>query len=125
MARYYKKKFVRGSRDKYSVEHKAGNVLSDATSGDGGVVIVPSTTVEGMRKVKHIVVNLAANDVSGAYDHALFWAIVYVPQGTTVNPLQVDSGTMYEPNQFVMGCGVADFNGGPLRVHCRMSQNNA
>lgn len=118
-----RRRIVRGSRDKYSVEHKAGNVATEAATGDGGVVIVPATSTEGMRKVKHVVVNLAANDVAGTFDRSLFWAIVYVPQGTTANPLQIDSGTMYEPNQYVMGSGVADFAGGPLRIHCRLSRN--
>ena len=30
---------------------------------------------------------------------------------------------MYEPNQFVMNCGVADFSGGPLRFTSPVSRN--
>ena len=65
-----RRRIIRGSRDKYSVEHKAGNVATEATTGDGGVVIVPATSTEGMRKVKHVVVNLAANDVAGTFDRS-------------------------------------------------------
>ena len=30
---------------------------------------------------------------------------------------------MYEPNQFVMNCGVFDFSGGPLRITSPVSRN--
>ena len=50
-----------------------------------------------------------------------------MPQGTTVGSLAVGTGTasasLYEPNQFVMACGVADFDGGPLRCVSPISRN--
>ena len=122
MPKYYKRKYYyRGSRDKYSVEQQGGTVTNNA-SGDGGVVVVPASTTQGMRKVKHITVSMAANvDTTSS---ALWWALVYVPQGTGVGVLNVSgSGTLYEPNQFVMDCGAFDFDGGPLRVHCPISRN--
>jgi hypothetical protein len=30
---------------------------------------------------------------------------------------------MYEPNQFVMGCGVVDFSAGPTRISTRLARN--
>jgi len=60
-----------------------------------------------MRKVKHLTVNLAVN---GATD--IFWALVFVPEGYNPNALfpagTVNGSAMYEPNQYVMNCGVVD-----------------
>ena len=120
MGRYYKKSVVRVNRDKYSVEHNAFSIATNS-SGDAGQSVVPASTTQGMRKVKHLTVSLASNASSAPYP--LWWALVYVPQGTTANTLQIDAGSLYEPNQYVMACGVFDFDGGPLRVHSRLSRN--
>ena len=117
----WKRAGFRGSRDKYSVETRAGSITTDV-NGDAGETIVPATTLQGMRKVKHLTISMA--DTAGINSNALFWAIVYVPQGTAANTLTVDSSSsLYEPNQFVMGTGVFDFSAGPLRVHCPLSRN--
>ena len=108
------------ARDRYSVEHNAFTLATNAT-GDAGQTVVPATTTQGMRKVKHLTVSMAANQAAQPFP--LWWALVYVPQGTTANTLQIDAGTLYEPNQYVMDSGVFDFDGGPLRVHCRLSRN--
>ena len=121
MPKFYKKRYSRvGGRDKYSVEHNAFSLETNA-GGDAGQTVVPASTIQGMRKVKHLTVSVAAPSASQAYP--LYWAIVYVPQGTTANTLAVDGGGLYEPNQFVMSCGVFDFDGGPLRVKCPLSRN--
>ena len=116
----WKKKYNRVSRDKYSVENHAFTVTTN-TSGDGGTVVVPATTLQGMRKVKHLTLSMAAP--AGTSNLDVFWALVYVPQGTGVGTLNITGGDMYEPNQYVMSCGIFDFNGGPLRVHCPLSRN--
>ena len=58
---------------------------------------------------------------------AFYWALVYVPQGTTPGNLAVNiiTGTtgMYEPNQFVMNCGVVDPEAGPIRFTSPVSRN--
>ena len=118
MPKYYKRKYYRGNRDKYSVEQTAGTLATDAL-GDGGTTVVVPTTVQGMRKVKHLTISMAQN-TSGT---GLFWALVYVPQGTTVNKLNVDEGNMYEPNQFVMSCGIFDVDAGPMRITSPVSRN--
>jgi len=73
-----------------------------------------------MRKVKHLTVNLAVN---GATD--IFWALVFVPEGYNPNALfpagTVNGSAMYEPNQYVMNCGVVDPNAGPTRFTSRIS----
>ena len=112
---YYRRPFKRaryGKRIKYSIQQKAFQF--NATGGQtSGQLIVPATTLEGMRKVKHITVNLAG--LAGQF----WWAIVYVPQGTTPGSITIGDTTsgaaMYEPNQFCMNCGIVDDNAGPIR----------
>ena len=58
----------------------------------------------------------------------LFWALVYVPQGTTAGALNIATAgatpsSMYEPNQFVMNCGVIDPTAGPIRIYSPISRN--
>jgi len=116
--KYYKRKYKSG--DKYSVENHAFVITTNA-SGDGGQIVVPSTTLQGMRKVKHLTLSMAAP--AGTANLDVFWALVYVPQGTGVGTLNISGGDMYEPNQYVMSTGIFDFNGGPLRVHCPLARN--
>lgn len=76
-----------------------------------------------MRKVKHLTITLTPT-TEGTSNSAqpIKWALVYVPAGTTPTPLN-DTGSLYEPNQFVMNCGVADGNAGPIRIFSRLSRN--
>ena len=121
MAKGYKRRYWRsGGKDKYSVEQAAGTVSTNE-AGNGGVVIVPPTTLQGMRKVKHLTIQMC--NFTGLASDVLYWALVYVPQGTSASTIAIDSTSMYEPNQFVMGCGVFDFVGGPLRINCPLSRN--
>ena len=117
----YKKYFP---KKKYSVEHKQARIDIPAAPTQAYLEIVPQTGVEGMRKVKHITITGAANVASTAGIGALYWALVYVPEGYNVNQLNLTGGaSLYEPNQNVMSCGVFDFEGGPLRIHCPLSRN--
>ena len=119
-----------GKRDKYSIQQKA-SVATVAANKTSVVDIVPATTTEGMRKVKHLTCNLTqvtATGVSGGAESNLFWALVYVPQGTTAGALNVATAgatpsSMYEPNQFVMNCGVIDPTAGPIRIYSPISRN--
>ena len=57
---YYRRAAKRpryGKRDKYSIQQKA-SVASIAANHTSVVDIVPATTTEGMRKVKHLTCNL-------------------------------------------------------------------
>ena len=115
---------MRGSRDKYSVEQQAGALQVPANS-QAYATIVPDTGVQGMRKVKHLTVSLASHEVTSQTATQLaYWALVYVPQGTTPNTMNI-TGTsgMYEPNQFVMNCGCVDFSAGPVRFSSPVSRN--
>ena len=78
---YYRRAAKRpryGKRDKYSIQQK-GAVAAVAANRTSAVDIVPATTTEGMRKVKHLTVNLTQIATSNAESN-LFW-VVYVPQG--------------------------------------------
>ena len=78
-----------GKRDKYSIQQKA-SVATVAANQTSVVDIVPATTTEGMRKVKHLTCNLTqvVTGGSGGAESNLFWALVYVPQGTTAGSTQ-------------------------------------
>ena len=49
------------------------------------------------------------------------------PQGTTVGSINVTTSAsatgMYEPNQFVMNCGIADPTAGPIRFSSPVARN--
>ena len=130
MPKFYYKKYYRGNKDKYSIEQSAAvTVVPAATAtaaGQSGIVVVPPTATQGMRKVKHITVSLAEPASATNAPTSVFWALVYVPQGTGVGTLNISttgSADFYEPNQFVMNCGVADFEAGPVRITSPLSRN--
>ena len=113
------------SRDKYSVETSAGSITLNSTAVNGlyqgTAVLVPSTTIQGMRKVKHLTIEVTQTVYS-----SFFWAIVYVPQGTSANALFQTSGnlsgSLYEPNQFVLASGLMDSHN-PHRIVTPVSRN--
>ena len=111
-----------GKRDKYSVQQKAVELGVSAEDVTAKAEIVPGTEVEGMRKIKHLTVSVASEADAGAF----YWALVYVPQGTVPGNINVGStgaSGMYEPNQFVMNCGVVDPSAGPIRFTSPVSRN--
>ena len=127
--RYARRYSFRPNRDKYSRENTGFKVQVSNTSTNGlyqtAIPIVSSSTVQGMRKVKHITVSMSDTNTTG--DNEFYWAIVYVPQGTNPNALfSTDgrvSGSLYEPNQFVMNCGLIDPSAGPIRLYSLLSRN--
>ena len=118
---YYRRPYKRargGKKIKYSVQQKAFAFNAEA-GGSTSQVIVPPTTLEGMRKVKHLTVNLTSTAFSTFY-----WVIAYVPQGTTAAAINLTSTAgMYEPNQFVLNCGIIDTNAGPIRLSTPLARN--
>ena len=134
--RYYRRRVV--NRDKYSVEQTAirSNNLNLWTHVEGGeytgdssqwsVAIVPASSLQGTRKVKHLTFSIA-NSGTQNEDIPLMYAIVYVPEGYAPRAIQfpaVDGAiSMYEPNQFVMSQGVIDLSAGPTRIRCPLSRN--
>ena len=115
------------NRDKYSVEQTGLMFTVPGEPPVNGlyqtaVLVVPASTTQGMRKVKHLTVNLTPGHTVD-----LYWALVFVPEGYNPNALfpagSVNGNPMYEPNQYVMNCGVCDPNAGPVRVSSRISRN--
>ena len=118
--RYYKRV---SNPDKYSIEHTVFNGTSPTTSINSlyqsDTIIVPATLTQGMRKVKHLTISLGSSGTTSWY-----WAVVYVPY--TQNPSALNGtsgGALYEPSQFVMGCGIIDLDAGPNRIHIPLSRN--
>ena len=76
-----------------------------------------------MRKIKHLTVSVASGDKQWCF---LLGSCV-CSSGTTPGNLTVNiiTGTtgMYEPNQFVMNCGVVDPEAGPIRFTSPVSRN--
>lgn len=112
-----------GKRNKYSTLTYANFNPEDIAAGAGQVFnIVPQTTVQGKRKVKNISVSLS---VAGA-DTLIYWAIVFVPSGTTPGSLVLDgSSEFYTPSAFVMANGIYDSNqpGNGSRLFTPLSRN--
>ena len=91
------------------------------TFWQAGSNIVPATTSQGIRTVGNWTITVPVST-----DRIVYWALIYVPQGTTVNnlfPSQTAEGSLYEPNQFVIASGVSDGNAGPIRIRSRMKRN--
>ena len=57
----------------------------------------------------------------------IWWALVYVPQGTSAGGINLATtaalSDMYEPNQYVMNCGIVDPTAGPIRFSSPISRN--
>lgn len=124
MAKFSRRRFYKGSKDKYSVEQHSFQQAT-AASGDLAVEVVPANALQGMRKVKHLTVSLTAPNTGSSVGNinALYWALVYVPQGTSVNPLNIGGPSLYEPNQFVLNSGIVDPDAGPIRISTPLSRN--
>ena len=122
---YYRRPYKRpryAKRDKYSVQQKCVEISTVNDTDTSKVEIVPGTDVEGMRKVKHLTVTVAPEMTDGS---SFYWAIVYVPQGTTPGNINVTAtgAGMYEPNQFVMNCGIVSSGAGPIRFSSPVARN--
>lgn len=120
--RYYRR--YRRTKRKYSIQQKAFGFLAPINQTTQ-VEVVPATATEGTRKVKNITVTAT---VPIPFEAPIYWALVYVPEGTTPGGLSIattasDPTSLYEPNQFVMNCGIADSNAGPIRFWSPLARN--
>ena len=89
----------------------------------GGSLVVPPSTVQGTRTVKNFSITIP---VTGNVNSEYWWALVYVPQSQTAQPLfaatQSPDGSLYEPNQYVIASGMSDNNAGPIRIRSKMAR---
>ena len=122
---YYRRAAKRpryGKRDKYSIQQKA-SVASIAANQTSVVDIVPATTTEGMRKVKHLTCNLTQVVAGGSSAEATSsgrscMSLKGQEQGHSTSQQQAQlQAACTEPNQFVMNCGVIDPTAGPIRIY--------
>ena len=117
-------------RARYSVENVGVNITTPEETTNrlhqAGTTIIPPTDVEGVRTVKHLTLSLSTSS-TGTGNADVWWAIVFVPEGYNANPMFQGStnlqGSIYEPNQFVMGCGYIDPEAGPIRITSRVARN--
>jgi len=128
----YRKRYARrsrGGRDKYSMENRFINItvtdqgtenVEPLVRYQGIWTLVPATTVQGMRKVKHITLQLASSQTE-----RFFYAVVYVPNATTPNQIGLVAypNILYEPSQFLMGAGRVDPDAGTNRIRIPTSRN--
>ena len=124
-------RYILPKRSKYSVEQKSFRGSFDETPINSlyqsRLELVSPVAIQGMRKVKHITLNLtmtATSTIAPNIDNTypLYWAIVYVPQGTLIGSLNFNN-SLYEPNQYVMNCGIVDPSAGPIRFSSPISRN--
>ena len=74
-----------------------------------------------MRKIKHLTVSVASEA-----DQVLSTGYRVCSSGTVPGNINVGAtgaSGMYEPNQFVMNCGVVDPSAGPIRFTSPVSRN--
>lgn len=126
--KFYRRRFRRANRDKFEVENHPITVVTPTTVTNTlyqlPVNIAAPSATEGVRKIKHITCTLtAAEDPAAGYNHNIWWAIVFVPEGYTPNAMNITTSSIYEPNQFVLCCGVNDPTAGPIRIRCPLSRN--
>ena len=85
--------------------------------------LVPATTLEGMRKVKHLMVNMApVPDNAGP----IYWAIVYVLKELLQafsTSTQQQWQTCMNPTSSSANCGIVDPTAGPIRFSSPVSRN--
>ena len=119
----------RGSRDKYSMENRfieivptdQGTELVETKVRYQGIyTIVPATTVQGMRKVKHITLQIQSSGTAPIY-----FVVVYVPVAQSPNLIGLNAypNMLYEPSQYVMGAGHIDPDGGQNRIRIPIARN--
>ena len=111
----YRRSYYRGKTAKYSNETVCVNAIAtglvnagatfpqnpNPSPGTGeikkGILVVPSTTLMGNRKVKNFTLKI----VSRGNESPIIGALVYLPEGTSPSDLssQLSTQSLYEPNQ--------------------------
>lgn len=121
-----------GPRKKYSLARTAVTAtvpaaVATASGGLGdqvGLAIVASSAAQGKRKCKNFDINLAAF-TGNLEDPMIYYALVYVPAGTTPSQLSITAATeYYTPAANVLAAGVYDTDQGTgFRVRTRLARN--
>lgn len=122
MARYRRRRFYR--KGKYNIENRPLSFQApEATENNffqNQIEIVPATTTEGVRQVARMTITLTTiNDNT----RPVFWALVYIPEGTIASALFPNSTTLFNPSNYVLSSGVSDPTAGPIRISSRIRKN--
>ena len=117
MPRYYRRYSYRSRAPRRKYETSRNFIaLALNASTQGQQEIVAASTLPGVRKLKHLKVQLAltgAKTESGAvgdYQLVMPWALVYVPQGESPSLMNLTtvSSPFYQPANHVLASGVYD-----------------
>lgn len=133
MARYKRRRFYR-KKNKYNLEQNPGVIpntswlspaADEAFDHSVNQVVVPSTEIEGVRKVKNLTITLSCAKPTGNVSQpnsTIYWALVYVPEGTSVNFLN-EVGDLYQPSQWVLSTGIINTEQTKSRIYTPLSKN--
>lgn len=133
MARYKRRRYYR-KKNKYNLEQNPGKIIQsqwsspateEAFDHTANVTVVPSTEIEGVRKVKNLTISLSftnPTEASANYQQTIYWALVYVPEGTQSNYLN-EVGDLYQPSQWVLSTGIINTNSSKSRIYTPLSKN--
>lgn len=105
-----------------AVTNNTGNPIN------GYFQVIPESSTLGMRKVKNFTVNMSYKATErDQFQRSLFWALVYVPQGTEPSPINVGSNdtlaSIYEPNQNVIMSSITVLNENSRTWKTRLARN--
>jgi len=112
---------VNWSRETIGVSLTLSSETANSLYQAGSVIVSPSS-VQGVRTVGNWTITVPVN--GNNEETQIYWALVFVPQGTSPNALFATtgnlSGSIYEPNQFVLASGISDLGTGPIRIRSRI-----
>lgn len=115
---------------KYSNETAAVSGIWEITDGKQNILLgmIPSIEQQGVRKCKNFELSMVSQQWSNNENVPVFWALVYVPEGTEANALHLGAGdvtaSLYEPNQNVIMSGVWPSNQtANYKVKTRLARN--
>lgn len=116
---------------KYSNETQSvsGNwIIPEGGDQNLAINMIPAIAQQGVRKCKNFELSMVSEPWSNEDTAPVFWALVYVPQGTSPSQIQVGSSTntasMYEPNQNVIMTGIWPSNLTSMyKVKTRLARN--
>ena len=114
--RYYPVRALKAA--KYSNETYAAAASADYKANQlYSSVAIPATSVMGTRKCKNFTLTIVTKAPSGGESIPMYFAVVFVPEGTTPNNLNIGANftnnvlqpaSYYEPNQNVIFQGFVD-----------------
>ena len=125
--RVYRRRYTK--KNKYNIETNPGIIptaswyspaTDEAFNFSYNETVVPSSEVEGVRKVKNLTISVAY--ASSSTQRPIFWALVYVPEGTVPNYLN-SVGDLYQPSQWVLASGILNTIEGKSRIYTPLSKN--